>query len=89
MAFFTGKILRGDQVVVDGVSGRLDQVALPGGLSEWKGEFRLPQGQPLPAGGGYRVVLDDGRSGDISVSRSSVGGHQSTAVNFHGDGLLQ
>jgi hypothetical protein len=89
MAYFSGTVMRGDQVAVDGVSGRLDYVTFPNGGSEWRGEFRLPQGQSAPAGGGYRLVLDDGRSGDIIISRSSIGGHQATAVNFEGSGPLR
>lgn len=53
------------------------------------GSFKLPIEKNIKAGGPYRLILDDGRSGDIiitNIERSSSGKH---LVNFKGSGLLK
>lgn len=59
------------------------------GLTSWSGRFTLPQGTSIEPGGPYRLVLDDGRSGDILVTSSVISSHLPTDVQFKGSGSLR
>ena len=86
MASFQGQLLKGEQVLYQ-VSGRL-QFQSREGIRVWGGHFGLPlEAQNLELGP-YRLVLDDGRFGDIQIDSISVKGIQSMAY-FQGLGDLQ
>jgi hypothetical protein len=66
---------------------RVDHIG-PTGRRFWSGTFSVPTGSPLPAGD-YRLVLDDGRAGDIVVTWSSVGLRANAIANFNLEGCFQ
>jgi len=85
-----GKIKKGDSTIIENIPIWIDFKVYPRSkLSEWHGSFKLPIEKNIRPGGPYRLILDDGRSGDIiitNIERSSSGKH---VVNFKGSGLLK
>ncbi len=85
-----GKIKKGDSTIIENIPIWIDFKVDPRSkLSEWHGSFKLPIEKNIRPGGPYRLILDDGRSGDIiitNIERSSSGKH---VVNFKGSGLLK
>lgn len=85
-----GKIKEGDSTIIENIPILFEFKKNPrSGLTEWHGSFKLPIEKNIRPGGPYRLILDDGRSGDIiitNIERSSSGKH---VVNFKGSGLLK
>lgn len=83
---FTGKLARGGRVVIPFVEGDY-QVQPPGqaGLGSWDGMFDLPEGYGISPGD-FELILDDGRSGQIVITRIHAGSHSPTEVSFSGNG---
>ena len=59
------------------------------GLSAWYGTITATDLITLVAGQRYRLVLDNGRSGDFVVQRNTFAGGVNRAVAIHGLGPLQ
>ncbi len=57
----------GDEVVLDNLDITLTVVEPPGHLKRWSGGFRLDPTDHIEPGGPYRLELEDGRAGDITV----------------------
>jgi len=57
-------------------------------VGEWHGTLSATSLAPLSAGRCYRVVLDDGRSGEFFVRRNTSAGGEDRAVACHGNGPL-
>ena len=55
----------------------------------WYGTISATHQAPLEAGKRYRLVLDDGRSGDFLVRRNTFAGDASRSVAIHGEGPLR
>jgi hypothetical protein len=85
---FSGSLVRNGQVILENITGYLwDQVG-PEGQRFWLGVFALPAGHPFSAED-YRLVLDDGRAGDIVVTCASTGPWGIVVANFTLEGSLQ
>ncbi len=84
-----GKILLdGDKVVFDNVDIGIEIIEpLPSGVKAWYGAFTVEGLSGVEPGGPYRLILEDGRSGDIRINKlkSSSSG---TTVLFEGNGPL-
>ena len=89
MRDFTGKLLRGWRVVLEPVSGTLDEGTLPNGTSYWAGTLTLTEGQDFPAGEGLTLALEDGRSGEVSIGRETDHGAGVHTAHFSGLGPLR
>jgi hypothetical protein len=82
-----GSISDGDNVILNDVEVSLNVTADPAGQGTWEGGFSLPSGPcDLDLQGFYRLVLEDGRSGDIQVAG---GQHSVSRVLFTGSGPLR
>jgi hypothetical protein len=82
---FHGKVLRDDKVVLDDVTGELDVTGSSGGgFSSWSGRLNAPVRSLLPRLV-YRLILDDGRSGNFFATSFSPQGF----IGFKGTGSLQ
>ncbi|MGH7539044.1 MAG: hypothetical protein ACREMF_10430 [Gemmatimonadales bacterium] len=89
MAFHRCAIRQEDgSLVVDDVDVALEEVERDG-IAEWYGTITVTQVTSLAAGQRYRLVLDDGRSGDFIVRRNTIAGGTSRAIAIHGAGPLQ
>lgn len=60
-----------------------------GGVAEWYGTISVTHLTSLEAGRCYRMVLDDGRTGEFVVRRNTFAGGQDRAVAFRGSGPLE
>ncbi len=84
-----GKIKEGDLTIIENIPILFEFKKKPrSGLSEWHGSFKLPIEKNIRPGVPYRLILDDGRAGDIiitNIGRSSFGKH---VINFKGSSLL-
>jgi hypothetical protein len=89
MRDFTGKLLRGGRLFLEPVIGALDEGTLPSGMPYWAGTLTLTEGQDFPAGEGLTLVLDDGRSGEVSVGRETDHGAGIHTTLFTGLGPLR
>lgn len=87
MECLTAKVLKGQTVIADGVDAFV-AVTDAGGTQEWNGTFELPTGKEIAQGKGYRLELEDGRSGDITITNVNVSDHGPTTVGFRGTGPL-
>ena len=56
--------------------------------NDWSGQFTLPEGVPAELGRA-RLVLDDGRAGDVMLYRLDAGAERTLVVNFWGIGSLK
>ncbi len=76
----------------DSVIGKDIRVALEeddrDGIQAWFGTITLTEGAALIAGQRYRLVLDDGRTGEFTVQRNTSAGDTSRAVAIRGAGPL-
>ena len=83
-----GKITSGDDVLAEDVNVWIEKIPR-GKLYEWYGGLTLPEGHSVFVGGLYRLELDDGRSGEISIDRQQAtsSGHKETI--FKGSGPLE
>jgi hypothetical protein len=82
-----GSILDGDNVVLKDVEVSLNVIADQAGRGSWEGGFSLPSGPcNLDLQGFYRLVLEDGRSGDIQVAAGQL---SIAPVLFTGSGPLR
>jgi hypothetical protein len=86
---FDGSLLRDGQVILDDIAGNLWDHQAPTGRRFWSGEFVVPAGHPLPLGGGYRLVLTDGRAADITVTYVSRSGQAADVGKFIVSGPLR
>jgi len=59
-----------------------------GGAPGWYGTMTVTHHVTLQPGQRYRVILDDGRSGDFQVRRNTFAGGQDRAVAVQGMGPL-
>jgi len=83
MKIIQGKILQKGQVVLDHLQCKIQFHTAIGGVKSWAGRFDLSPGQSL-APGDYRLELENGRTGMISIIRILP-----TEVHFLGKGLLE
>jgi hypothetical protein len=62
-----GRILKGDEVILDGLYITLNVREPRGRLKQWGGSLRMDPADHIEPGGPYRLELEDGRAGDITV----------------------
>lgn len=90
MSQVRGTVKQNDQALLEDIEVWIFESEDPrSGLKSWSGRFTLPQGNSIEPGGPYRLVLEDGRSGDILVTTSVISSHQPTDVEFQGSGSLR
>lgn len=89
MAIFNAKIFEGDSVLLENIEVDLEVYVEPSGLSSWDGWFTLPGLKFSELQGNYRLVLEDGRSGDMWIKKVAYHNSEETAVHFQGTGPLQ
>ena len=83
-----GTIKSHEQVLLENVDIVIEQtVDAPSGLKSWGGSFELPPESHIEPGGPYDLVLENGKSGDILVTKVSIRNRRS-AVRFVGTGPL-
>ena len=84
-----GRILKGDELVLEDLDIALNIVRPDRDLPGWSGSFYLQDpGACIEPGGAYRLVLEDGRSGEIIVSRLDLRSLKGTGIHFKGSGPL-
>jgi len=62
---------------------------LPAGRGGWVGYFDPPDASGLITGGRFRLILDDGRSGDILIQGVRAKGHHVPRVLFSAESPLR
>jgi hypothetical protein len=83
-----GRILKGDKVVLEDLDITLYFVTPAKRLPSWSGSCHLSDpGAYIAPGRPYRLVLEDGRSGEIFVSGLGPS-TRGTGVRFTGSGSL-
>lgn len=79
MDHLRGKLLEGDQAVVDPLDVYLGSRAVSSGQKKWFGYFEMTAEQRTRVNPGvrYQMVLDDGRSGEfyVDIHPSNSPGH--------------
>lgn len=92
MAFHRCCIQREDGgVIADGVNLTIEETEFEG-TTKWYGTITVTHLTDLSAGKRYRLVLDDGRTGDFLVRRNTFAGGAAgadRAVAIHGTGPLK
>lgn len=88
MAFHRCQIcLEDGSIVAKDVDVSIEEVDR-NGVREWFGTITVTHLASLSAGQKYRLVLDDGRSGDFLVRRNTFAGGVTRAVAIQGMGAL-
>ncbi len=87
---FKANILKDEEVILEDLDVWVD-VHDDGVLKSWDGHFALDQPSPCDLmSGNLRIVLDDGRSGELFVTRINTGADFSEInVDFQGTGPLE
>ena len=75
-------------LVADEVQVALEETTREG-VVEWHATITVTHLASLVAGQKYRLVLDDGRSGEFLVRRNTFAGDLNRAVAIHGMGPLK
>jgi hypothetical protein len=75
-----GRILKGKDVLVDGV-----EVWLAKGTQKWNGTFELPPGKHVDVGDTYRLELRDGRVGSVKIINVGAPDDVTHTVGFQGE----
>ena len=83
MKILQGKLLQKGQIVFEKLICKIQFQTAWGGVKSWAGRFDLPVGKWLPPGD-YRLLLENGWSGIISITRLLPG-----EVHFVGQGPLE
>ena len=86
MECLTAKVMMGTEVIAENLEVWLARSS--NGDVEWNGSFELPQGTHIDAGGSYRLVLEDGRSGTFTVTNVGADDAQPHQVGFRGATVL-
>lgn len=73
MEGFEGKILDGEKVVLECVEGQLEHIDSPDGPKSWRGSFQTSDERMLESDKEYKLLLSDGRSGQIGIRRRKAG----------------
>jgi hypothetical protein len=81
---FQGNIAQNDQIVVRGVVGDIQQHTGPTGQRSWSGRLELPLAGGTKLSGHCRLILDDGQTFEIVVTRVSGGVHRPPVAEFRG-----
>ncbi len=82
-----GKIVRGTDPLTGDVPVQLHTPLSPKS-TDWSGRFTLPAGSDAELGRA-RLVLSDGRCGDVMLYRLDAGTGRTIVVNFWGIGSLK
>ena len=85
-----GKILLdGEKVIFDNVDIGIEIIEpLPSGVKAWYGAFTVEGLSGVEPGGPYRLILEDGRSGDMLINKLEMSSTRTT-VFFQGKGPLR
>ena len=90
MAYTKCKVLDGDKVIAENVDVEIIEDLPLVGTTSWKGGFYLPSGVTVRAGASLKLLLEDGRSGQILVTGNSPrSGATSNLIVFVGSGGLE
>lgn len=84
MPNFVGKLLQGDKVTAEPISGTYT-VRISTGVSSWDGHFSVPDGAYPMVGDGV-LQLADGRTARIIITNTSTGSHVGATAHFSGNG---
>ena len=82
---FRGKLLEGDRLLAEGLSGTIHHD--PGPPPSWRGTFAAPAGGTLPLRRVVTLALDDGRRGPVFLTRLDYS-RGPEPVEFQGAGPL-
>jgi hypothetical protein len=89
MEYLRASLKEGDQVLFENLEVNLFVRESASGLKEWYGSFELPASGYIQPGGPYKLILEDGRSGDILMSDILISSDLPTLVHFLGSGPLE
>ena len=88
-----GTVQQGGEVLAEHVEVWLQESVDPrSGIMDWDGSFAVPAGVFLEPGNLYRLMLEDGRSGDVIVSEIQISSGirgQAIPIRFVGTGPLR
>jgi hypothetical protein len=85
-----GKIKKGDSTIIENIPIWIDFKIDPRSkLSKWHGSLTLLNEKNIsPADNPYRLILDDGRSGDIIITNLKINSSGRFVIIFQGSGGL-
>jgi hypothetical protein len=89
---FRGRLMAGDQVLIEPVLGQLKTRFRNGGATgEWSGFIELDPVnlEQIVEGNRYRLVLIDGRSGHVHLHIKADDLLERTLAEFHGTGSFR
>ena len=86
MECLNGRVIAKQQVIAESVEVWLAKTG--DGDSDWEGTFELPSGTHVDTGAGYRLELEDGRSGEFTVTNVGGADDEPHRVAFYGTGPL-
>jgi hypothetical protein len=84
--FRGGKLIQGDQILIEGVEGELACREKSGGRKQWHGFVEVPNTVHIASGAHLKLVLGDGRTAEINAADivgSEHPGRTTHAVEFY------
>lgn len=88
MEYLRASVKEAEEVLFENLGVNLYVRKSASGLEDWYGSFELPAGGHIEPVGPYKLILEDGRSGDILISDISISSDLPTLVHFLGSGPL-
>lgn len=83
------RLEQNDKIVIDDIEIDLHEHDPIEGLKSWRGSFWATHEMGLEPGQQFRLVLEDGRAGDMFIERMVIrGGTLEVPVHFVGSGPL-
>jgi hypothetical protein len=79
-----GTIKEGETTILEDIELSLTTGRGRDTFTYWHGSFRLPKGKYIDVGGPYQLILDDGRAGEMIITRAN-----DSDVQFQGSGELK
>ena len=85
-----GDLLLDGNIVLSGIDVYLDPASMRKKGAAWSGSFLIPKHGAAPTLGlSYRLIFDDGYSGEIHIDSVPEHARQAGSVYFTGAGALQ
>jgi hypothetical protein len=88
MKYIRCKLLDGDNVIAEDIDVLLEETQTI--LRSWRGRFELPITKNLKSGSSFKIMLEDGRSGEIIIlDIKIISQSNNQLVRFTGTGPLK
>ena len=84
MMQFRGQLKLADEVLFDDLAVWINVASVTERVQHWRGQFTVPPHSPFEQSGPYRLVLNDGREGDLLIENTGADSDEEMIIQFIG-----